>query len=169
MPHSFEKGNQIWQLRSKHGRDVLFADPELLWKEAVEYFKWCDDNPILVDDVRGKDAEHVDIVHRRPYTLHGLCIYLDCGINYLRQFKTSDAYKNNGDYSLVISRIEECIYDQKFTGASIGIFNHNIIARDLGLADKKEFDARIDDRRKSLDELFPPIDDIRDKAKEADK
>ena len=25
------KGNQFWMLRSKHGRDKLFATPEALW------------------------------------------------------------------------------------------------------------------------------------------
>ena len=32
-------------LRSKHGRDKLFATPELLWDAACEYFQWCDENP----------------------------------------------------------------------------------------------------------------------------
>ena len=39
------KGNQFWMLRSKHGRDKLFATPEALWEAACEYFQWCDENP----------------------------------------------------------------------------------------------------------------------------
>ena len=39
------KGNKFWMLRSKHGRDKLFATPELLWDAACEYFQWCDENP----------------------------------------------------------------------------------------------------------------------------
>lgn len=39
------KGNKFWMLRSKHGRDKLFATPELLWEAACEYFQWCDENP----------------------------------------------------------------------------------------------------------------------------
>lgn len=38
------KGNQFWMLRSKHGRDKLFATPEALWEAACEYFQWCDEN-----------------------------------------------------------------------------------------------------------------------------
>ena len=39
------KGNQFWKLRSKHGRDKLFATPDLLWQAACEYFEWCDKHP----------------------------------------------------------------------------------------------------------------------------
>ena len=38
-------GNQFWKLRSKHGRDYLFATPEALWEAACEYFNWCDGHP----------------------------------------------------------------------------------------------------------------------------
>ena len=38
-----------WMLRSKHGRDKLFATPELLWDAACEYFQWCDENPWVID------------------------------------------------------------------------------------------------------------------------
>ena len=38
--------NQFWKQRSKHGRDMLFASPTLLWEAACEYFEWCEDNPI---------------------------------------------------------------------------------------------------------------------------
>ena len=42
----------------------------------------------------------------------------------------------------IIHKIEEIIYNQKFEGAAVGIFNSNIIARDLGLSDKKDIDHR---------------------------
>lgn len=38
----------------------------------------------------------------------------------------------------VITQAEAVIYEQKFTGAAADLLNPNIIARDLGLADKKE-------------------------------
>ncbi len=38
----------------------------------------------------------------------------------------------------VITRIKETIFTQKFEGASADLLNANIIARDLGLADKKD-------------------------------
>lgn len=131
-------GNRFWELRSKHGRDILFATSDLLWQAATEYFEWCTDNPLMETDFRGKDADCVLIPHMRPYTLHGLCLYLDCGTSYFRNFKPPSE-----DFKAVITRIEEIIYNQKFTGAASGFLNPNIIARDLGLSDKTELKAEV--------------------------
>lgn len=136
------KGNQFWKLRSKHGRDRLFATPQLLWEAAEEYFEWCDENPLIEIDFRGKDADKVELPKMRPYTLHGLCIYLDCSTSYFREFKSNIKDKDNG-FLTVITRIEEVIYNQKFSGAAAGFLKENIIARDLGLADKKDADLKV--------------------------
>lgn len=135
------KGNQFWKLRSKHGRDALFESPQLLWEAACEYFEWCDVNPLIEIDYKGKDAERVELPKMRPYTIQGLCLYLDCNTAYFRQFKHKDE-KINKDFSTIITRIEETIFTQKFTGAASGFLNPNIIARDLGLVDKKEVDKK---------------------------
>ncbi|HXP53156.1 MAG TPA: DNA-packaging protein [Bacteroidia bacterium] len=132
------EGNQFWKLRSKHGRDILFATPELLWDAACEYFEWCDENKLMEVDFRGKDADRVNIPHMRPYTLHGLCLYLDCGTAYFRNFNPP-----NEDFKSVITRITETIYNQKFEGAAAGFLNPNIIARDLGLTEKTEVKAEV--------------------------
>jgi len=128
--------NQFWKQRSKHGRDVLFATADLLWDSACEYFQYCDDNPILTVEFNGKDAVECIVPKMRAYTLSGLCLYLDCGTNYFRQFKESELGKTK-DFSFIISRIEETCYTQKFEGAAAGVLNANIISRDLGLADKQ--------------------------------
>jgi hypothetical protein len=129
------KGNQFWKLRSKHGRDKLFKTSELLWEAACQYFQWCDDNPWIRVDFRGKDQ--VDIPVQRPYTISGLCLYLDCNDHYLSQFKAA-LDKDEKDFSSIITRIEKIIYTQKFEGAAVGAFNSNIIARDLGLKENVE-------------------------------
>lgn len=131
------KGNQFWKLRSKHGRDKLFKSTELLWEAACEYFEWCDEHPLIAIDFKGKDAEQVNIPKMRPYTLHGLCLYIDCDTSYFRYFKSTLKEKDK-DFLTVIKRIEETIYNQKFTGAASGFLNANIIARDLGLRDAQD-------------------------------
>lgn len=128
------KGNQFWTLRSKHGRDKLFETPELLWKAACEYFQWCSANPWEKKDWVGKDGDQVLREIERPLTLTGLCLYLDCSSSYFRAFKSTLQEKDK-DYLTIITRIEDIIYTQKFEGAAVGIFNANIIARDLGLRD----------------------------------
>lgn len=145
------KGNKFWQIRAKHGRDRLFKTPELLAEAAAEYFQWCEENPeyesvvqkIKVDKFR-EEIKLVPNPKRRPYTLSGLCLYLDVNTAYFNDFERSlkeqEKTQINKDFSTVITRIREAIYTQKFEGAASGFFNANIIARDLGLVDKKELD-----------------------------
>lgn len=141
MGYEAPVGNRFWELRAKHGRDRLFAEPKLLWKAAVEYFTWCENNPLYEVDFRGKDATEVNIPKMRAFTMSGLCLFLGCGSKYFYDFKEALAGRNDEisrDFSDIVSKIIETIYTQKFTGAAAGFLNPNIIARDLGLTDKQE-------------------------------
>lgn len=142
------KGNQFWKLRSKHGRDKLFASPELLWDAACEYFQWCIENSLQEQQVvKYKDGyEKITIDKMRPFTMEGLCHYLDCNKVYFNHFEAALSKKEDAeskDFSKVVTRIRETVYRQKFEGAASGFLNANIIARDLGLTDKKEVDAKV--------------------------
>jgi hypothetical protein len=125
--------NQFWKNRSEHGRDKIFEDPNILWGEAIKYFDWCDEHPLMSIEYYGKDAEKCEVPKMRAYTWTGLEYFL--GVSSLRHYKTNDKYK---DFFQVIARIEQVIYTQKFEGASAGLLNANIIARDLGLTEKTE-------------------------------
>lgn len=135
------KKNKFWELRSSHGRKRLFESPQLLWEAACEYFQWCEDNPFPEIDYRGGMAKKVTLKKLRPYTMHGLCRYLDCNTGYFHDFKES-LRKRGGDeakdFSEIITRVEEVVFDQKFSGAAVGFFKENLIARELGLADKAD-------------------------------
>jgi len=134
------KNNQFWKLRSKHGRDKLFETPDLLWQAACEYFQWCVDNPIEAEDNKG--TRNVNTVKfNRPFTLKGFCLYVDASEHWLTEFKKTATE----DFLYIIRKIEAIIYNQKFEGAAIGIFNANIIARDLGL--KERSDITTDDEK----------------------
>lgn len=161
------KGNQFWKIRSKHGRDKLFATPELLWEAATEYFEWVDDNPLKKEESsseaseRGITEKSKVSPNARPYTLKGLCIYLGCNSLYFINFKRQ-LPEGEEDFNLVIRRIEETIYTQKFEGAAVGAFNANIIARDLGLADKKQVDSKLSLGKvdpKKIKEIYDSLDD----------
>lgn len=124
--------NQFWKQRSKHGRDMIFSTPEILWASACEYFEWCDANPWQQQNWVGKDGDEVVRKLTRPYTLSGLCVFMECGEQTFRDYRVKE------DFSEVITRIEQIIRTQKFEGAAVGLFNANIIARDLGLTEKSE-------------------------------
>jgi hypothetical protein len=137
----FKNGNAFYLLRTKSGRDALFADPELLWKEACRYFKNVIESPFYkYEAIKSGDScgEIIEIPVARPFTMIGLCLFLDISDSYMRVLK-SDCLANkrerSSDFLTVISRIEKTIYDQKFSGAASNLFNANIISRDLGLAD----------------------------------
>lgn len=129
------KGNKFWENRSKHGRDILFATPELLWDSACEYFTWSEDNPIKDSRSFGGQAKV-----QRPFTMQGLCLFLGCNTAYFRQFKETCTK----DFSTIIQDIEDIVFQQKFELAAIGILKENIIARDLGLSEKIKQDVAID-------------------------
>jgi len=152
-------GNEFWKLRSKHGRDRLFATPELMWEAACEYFQWVIDNPdyeikpMVVSQGGGiSSVEMVQVPIKKPFLLEGLCIYLGCNSAYFRNFKNQERAKEQ-DFSSVIAQIEEVIYSQKLSGAISGYFNSNIVSRHLGLKEASEIN--LNDNRKQVAELFP--------------
>lgn len=131
------KGNQFWKQRSSHGRNPIFKNPEQLWEACCEYFEWVDNNPLQEE----KLVSYMGITTREPInklramTIQGLCFFLDITDETWRQ------YRLNKDFSAIVSQIEKVIYEQKFSGAAAELFNPSIIARDLGLADKRDLSS----------------------------
>ena len=145
-PGNFKPGNKFWENRTRHGREKIFALPEMLWEESCKYFTWCIENPLyeakLVKTDDGHKMEKLPKV--RAFTKTGLCLYLGVSKSYLRNFKAAILAKDqkkrkpiDADFLTVIEQIDEVIYEQKFVNAAAGFLQHNIIARDLGLIDKQ--------------------------------
>ena len=127
------KGNNYWQFRNKHGRDYKYQ-PDELWDEFVQYSEWVEKNPLHEQKVfsfQGMISTH-EMPKMRAMTVIGFCLFADISIDTLQN------YKQNKDFIDIITRIENAIYQQKFEGASADLLNPNIIARDLGLADKHD-------------------------------
>lgn len=127
-------GNQFWKARSKHGRDRLFESPAALWEACCEYFEWVEANPLYEMKAFAYQGVVVQepVAKMRAMTMSGLCIFLDIDETTWRDWRKSD------DFSPVVLRVDKIIYEQKFTGAAADLLNPNIIARDLGLADKQD-------------------------------
>ncbi|MDF2931237.1 MAG: hypothetical protein K0R36_568 [Chryseobacterium sp.] len=132
-------GNNFWMNRAKHGREKLFATPKLLWDAASEYFNYIKENPLYETKVFQFQGTIVtkEVPIMRAMTMRELCFYLNCNETYFRQFKANLA-DDEKDFSSVIEDIETIVYTQKFQGAAGNLLNANIIARDLGLTDKKD-------------------------------
>lgn len=149
-------GNQFWKVRSSHGRKPMWRSSEQLWEACSEYFEWTEENPLI--EMKAFAYQGVvtqePVAKMRAMTIKGLCIFLGMSL------ETWCQYRKNKDFSDVIARVEDIISTQKFTGAAADLLNANIIARDLGLIEKKEIehsgvietlsDKQIDERLEQL-------------------
>ena len=137
-----------WNKLKKIGRPKAIPTPERLWELACDYFEDVDNNPIQKEELikGGMFAGDKGTVNlQRPYTWDGFSswLYINGVINKLDDYRlnTGDAYSN---FQGIIRAIGEVMRSQKFEGASAGIFNSNIIARELGLAEKSESTVSIE-------------------------
>lgn len=131
-----DEGNQYWKKRSKHGRDKIIQSSEFLKDASDEYFQWCVDNPIIQTDFRGKDLMEIHLPHPRVFKKEEFARF--CGVS---KWETISQLKaDSEDFLEVITYIEGIISDQKYTYAVVGMFNSNIVARDLGLTDSTKTD-----------------------------
>lgn len=128
------KGNQFWKMRSSHGRRPIFADPDALWAACTEYFEWVDAHPLKEAKAFSYEGKVTiaSLPKMRAMTLVGLCLFLDISED------AWELYRKRDDFVGVVTRVEKIIRTQKFEGAAAELLSPNIIARDLGLADKQE-------------------------------
>lgn len=121
------------------GRPKNIESPEDLWKLFRLYKAQAKANPYLKQDFVGKDAYEVQRRLERPLTWVGFEVYL-----FERMIITDlGDYERNKDgryaeFTTIIRAIKNVIEADQFEGASVGVYQHNIIARKLGLADKQE-------------------------------
>ena len=149
----FQKGNKFWLARSSHGRNPIFSNPEQLRNACYEYFEWVENNPLYEEKIfhsQGMITKDT-ITKMRAMTIGGLRIFLGiCEQTWVN-------YKNNPDFLGVVKEVEEIIYNQKFTGAAADLLNSNIIARELGLADKQQNEIKITDVKELTNEQLAII------------
>lgn len=134
------KNNRFWKLRAKHGRDKVFETPQSLLETAYQFFEDCEQNPLHEEKVFGT-GKRMKVSHQRAFTLAGLCVYAGVNTRYFNDFKEGLKGKTDEQskgFSDVIHYIQDIMFSQKFSGAAVGLFNANIISRDLGLIDKKD-------------------------------
>lgn len=139
-----------WEYRAKNppkGRTKALTPTEL-WKFACEYFERtaAKENAFKKQDfIKGGDAAGtiIELDQMRPFTWAGLEVYLG-EKNIIDDLELYRANRNNAysDFKGVIRNIDKIMYAQKFEGAASGVFNANIIARDLGLAEKSNVTVR---------------------------
>lgn len=134
----FTSGNRWWEARSSHGRNPKFESAADLEDACLQYFEWNEANPLFKDQLvtfQGQ-ATHEPVAQMRAMTQIGLCQFIDIDMSTWEEWR-----KTRSDLSRVIEWAEKTIYRQKFEGASADLLNANIISRDLGLTDKRDFSS----------------------------
>lgn len=126
------KGHPLWgnPLNPKK------LSPEELWEGACNYFKWCEDHPIVIEDFIKSGTmggEKVYMNHSRAFSIERLCIFLDIDEQTFANYSKASGYET---YFGTCSRIRKIIDSQHFEGAMSGTFNANIAAMKLGLQQK---------------------------------
>lgn len=120
-------------------KDKYIETPERLWQLFEEYVKYEANNPMHRVDYVGRDGNKELTPLPVPITFEGFECYLadKMIINDLGDYSSNkdQAYT---EYSTIITRIRKNCFVQNFKGASVGLFNANIIAKKLGLIEKTE-------------------------------
>jgi|VirMetMinimDraft_7_1064189.scaffolds.fasta_scaffold37430_2 hypothetical protein len=111
--------------------------PEELYIHFESYKTEAKNNPYLKHVFVGKDGNSKYQELEKPLTWDGFEIWLRKN----EIISRLDHYKANLDgryaeYVYIIRAIDREIYNDKYSGAAVGVYHNNIIARDLGLAEK---------------------------------
>ena len=75
----------------KRGRPLLFESEEDLQEKIASYFQYCDKGEII-EVYDKKKQEVVSIVRKIPYTVSGLCLYLDCDRKTIINYSKKDEF-----------------------------------------------------------------------------
>ena len=134
--------------RVKIGRPAKFPTAEDLWREALAYFDWCDENPITTNNKRKKsrsDTSESQSMEQepvsRPYTLDGLCLWCNILTPWATFKRDCGRRADAEDFAIVINACEQCVRDQQVTGAMIGLYSERLTARLNGITDKQELEV----------------------------
>ena len=113
--------------------------PEKLYEYFEQYKEDCKSNPKQENIWNSREGKQAHLDREIPLTWNGFEVWL-----FKKKILTCiNDYKSNKEeryteYANIIRAIDGEIYEDKFAGATAGIYQHNIIARDVGLADKKD-------------------------------
>lgn len=150
------------------GRPNTFNKPQEIYKYFLDYKQYNIDNPTITKHYNVKTDSTGEVEHTPPLTMKGFNVYL-----YTRDIcKNIYDYVNNAQnrytkFTSIIRVIKDEMFVQKFAGASVGEYQHNIIARETGLVDKQEMEVKevpmsLEDQIKRRDELLKKMKELPD-------
>jgi len=126
--------------------------PDKLWELFLNYVSFEAINPMYKVEYVGKDGRIERTPLETPITFEGFECYL-ADNNVINDLGDYASNKGGGydEYSTIITRITKNCFVHNFKGASVGLFNPNIIAKKLGLVEKVQNDVKVEQK------LFPDV------------
>ena len=113
--------------------------PEKMWQLFEEYVNYTKNNPILVHDYVGKDADEVERKKERPLTFEGFKNFCRRNIGEVEQYFINPDNRYD-DYISICRAIKEEIRQDQIEGGMVGIYNPSITQRLNGLKEQSETD-----------------------------
>lgn len=112
----------------KHiGRPAVYT-PEALLDKINEYISIKLEERLQVNKLSG--GKQVTIETVAPMTIQGFCAYSGLLRKIWYEYAQKDAYRD------IISRAKDYFFDYKFKYAAVGVFDSNLVARELGIGDR---------------------------------
>lgn len=132
MDFEFTAEEQFW--RCPPSGTMKFPTPEAMQEAAIKAFDHFASHPhketVLFHHKGTVVRTFKDVM--RPFTFRGVALRMGTTAATLNNYRTVAGFKE------VLEWMDEVIYTQKFEGAAGNMMNANFLARDLGLAERKE-------------------------------
>lgn len=141
---------KIYEIVDEHikkGRPPKYSNPTQLWNKSMEYFNWKKTQTFPKPVIAGRDAEHRTIDMPTPMTFAEWAMFCGHTPEHMNEMArglhdfAKEADENGLTFAWVISQVKEAIRQQKIEGASTGVFQHNIIAMEMGLKQIKDIQS----------------------------
>jgi len=132
----FDTGTPIWSALTVGSKSRKFETADDLRKACVEYFEWADKHNILDTLIFSNGTKQMN--HERAYTKAGLLLHIGISLRSVIYWNDPNHRRYRPDLVEVMEAVDLIIHEQQFTRAAVGVFNGNLVARYLGLADKTE-------------------------------
>lgn len=131
-----------WEWKKNVGRPKALRSVKQLIELAYGYFQWCDENPILKNELikSGENAGAIiPVPIQRPYTWQGLEVYMTDK----KVMAKLDDYRFNkegryAEFADAIAHITKIVHDQKYSFALVGAYNATLVSMELGMTQKTE-------------------------------
>lgn len=127
-------------------KNKYIESPDKMWELFSDYKKWAKENPILIEDYVGKNADRVMREKPRCLTMEGFENYV---ANKNLNTELSHYFSNKDErYSLYIavcSRVKREIRQDQIEGGMAGVYNPSITQRLNNLVERKDLTS--DDKK----------------------